>query len=118
MFITAFSQQPTAKTYPQPDQGFGGFDSFSHCSCGERRHQARCGWERSRGGEGGLADLIKTAGMCGGGVTFGNGVTSIQFVSHIAHNREVPPWTVGVIKARGTEVFYALGMGDSTRQRT
>lgn len=51
--------------------------------------------------------------MCGGGVTFGNGVTSIQFVSHIAHNREVPPWTVGVIKARGTEVFYALGMGDS-----
>lgn len=29
VFITAFSQQPTAKTYPQPDQGFGGFDSFS-----------------------------------------------------------------------------------------
>ena len=38
--------------------------------------------------------------MCGGVVAFGNGVTSIQFVSHIAHNWEVPPWTVGVIKAR------------------
>jgi hypothetical protein len=37
----------------------------------------------------------------------------MRFVWHIPNNPELPPWTIGVVEVRGTEVFYALGDGDS-----
>lgn len=115
-FIAGFPEQPSLTTYVNPDWGFGGFEpgvfsGFQLWGAGAPSSVTVGRFRRTA--KEALADLRKTAKLWHSVVTFDGGIASTRFVWHNPNNPELPPWTIGVVEVRGTDVFYALGDGDS-----
>ena len=113
-FIAAFPEQPSLTTYENPNMGFGSFEPgvFSEVRLWGAGSPSSVLVGSFRGTPAqALTALLSTARLFHGVVTL-NKAKQMRFVSHLKA-KGVPPWEVGVVEVCGTEVFYALGSGDS-----
>lgn len=114
-FVAAFPEKPSLTIYEHPDMGFGGFKPPVFAS--ERLWEGGAGsvsvMSFSGTATAAYADLVATAKLHHSVVHVDRGLAWTRLVWHIPHNPDVPPWAVAFVEVRGTEVFYALGSGDS-----